>query len=289
MGRNPNPPNLVTAVQTVEKTEAAEPAGAISAAPPLSSSPSSSGVLELSSPQQSVEELRELLENANDMIYTQDLEANFTWVNRAATKTTGYSFEESIKMNMVDIVAPEYHGLADAMRRRRLETGANNPPYEVEIITKDGRRIPVEVSTRFIYRDGKPVGVQGSARDISQRKRAEEAMAESEQRFRALVQNSSDIISILDKDCNFRYLTPANQRHTGYAPEEKFGHNWLEFIHPEDVEKARKALDDLRNSAAEEAGISSPTPPHDGPWRAPSTQVPNAPTVRSTPGLVLNS
>ncbi|HTD23455.1 MAG TPA: PAS domain S-box protein [Terriglobales bacterium] len=289
MGRNPNPPNLVTAVHTVEKTEVAEPAGAISAAPPLSSSPSSSGVLELSTPQQSVEELRELLENANDMIYTQDLEANFTWVNRAATKTTGYSFEESMKMNMVDIVAPEYHGLADAMRRRRLETGANNPPYEVEIITKDGRRIPVEVSTRFIYREGKPVGVQGSARDISERKRAEEAMAESEQRFRALVQNSSDIISILDKNYNFRYLTPANQRHTGYTPDEKFGRNWLEFIHPEDVEKARKALDDLRNSAAEEAVISYRTRHKDGSWRHFETNVQNALNVSAIAGIVLNS
>src|SRR5581483_11159774 len=122
------------------------------------------------------------LENANDMIYTQDLNANFTWINRAAVQITGYSVEEAVKLNMVDIVAPEYHELAHAMRQRSLETGVNNAPYEVEIITKTGQRVPVEVSARYIYRNGKAIGVQGSARDISKRKQAEEAAVQNEQR-----------------------------------------------------------------------------------------------------------
>src|SRR5579859_5776981 len=144
-------------------------------------------------------ELRELLENANDMIYTQDLEGNFTWVNQAVLRITGYSFEEATRMNMADVVPPEFHPVVNKIRADR-KNGLPTPPYEIEIVTKSRRRVPIEVSTRLINKDGVPIGVQGTARDITERRRASEAVAQSEQRFRSLVQNSSDVITILNQD-----------------------------------------------------------------------------------------
>jgi len=290
MGSNPNPPKLQATAQTAGGAEVATPARALSTPAPSAPAVSTqSAVSEPCPPLESAEELRELLENASDIIYTQDLDANFTWVNRVAVQITGYSFEQVVTMNMVDIVAPEYHQLAHAMRLRSLEIGVNNTPYEVEIITRDGRRVPVEVSIRPICRNGKAIGVQGCARDISKRKQAEDAAAQSEQRFRALVQNSSDIITILDKDCNLRYLTPASERHTGFKPEEKFGRNCFEFIHPEDAGKVRNALNEVLKGGVEETVVTYRTRHKDGSWRNFETSVRNALNIPAIAGIVLNS
>jgi PAS domain S-box-containing protein len=285
MDERPNPPKLHAAVETMEKAELEKSGAASTTATPSSSQGVSTGP----APIESADDLRELLENATDMIYIQDLEANFTWVNHAALALTGYTFAEAVRMNMVDIVAPEYQSLARAMRQHRLDTGLNPPAYEIEIVTKDGRRIPVEVNSRYIYRNGKPVGVTGSARDISERRRAEDAATQSEQRFRALVQSSSDIITILDKDLKLHYLTPASERHTGFSAEEKSGRDCFEFIHPEDRAKVRKVLDDISSGAVEETVVWYRTLHKDGSWRSFETNVRNALHIPAIAGIVLNS
>jgi PAS domain S-box-containing protein len=132
---------------------------------------------------------RDLFENANDIIYTHDLEGRITSVNRRAEKIFGYTREEVLGRSAAEWVPPEYHQTMQEALRRKLAGEATPTVYELEIICKDGRRVPVEVSSRLILRDGKPVGVQGIARDISERKRAEQVQRESEERFRQLADN----------------------------------------------------------------------------------------------------
>lgn len=131
--------------------------------------------------QQNEERYRELFENANDLIYTHTLSGNFTSLNRSGEKLTGYSREEAMKMNIVDVLAPEFVDTARQMIARKTDNKSATV-YELEIIAKDGRRVRLEVSTRLIYNDGKPVGVQGVGRDLSERKRSEEALAQQSQR-----------------------------------------------------------------------------------------------------------
>ncbi|HEV7843232.1 MAG TPA: PAS domain S-box protein [Pyrinomonadaceae bacterium] len=136
---------------------------------------------------ESEENLRELFENANDIIYTHDLEGNYASLNKAGERVTGYTREEAMRMNASQVVAPEYLELARTMIARKVVDAHVQTFYELEIITKDGRRVPLEVSTQLVYEDGKPTGVQGIARDITKRKRAEEALRESEERYRELL------------------------------------------------------------------------------------------------------
>src|SRR5690349_22592085 len=128
---------------------------------------------------ESEERYRELFENANDIIYTHDLRGNFTSLNRSGERITGYSREEAVRMNVADVIAPEYLGLAREMIAHKASEKVSTV-YEIDIITKDGRRVRLEVSTRLIFSDGKPVGVQGIARDLTERKHSEEILRESQ-------------------------------------------------------------------------------------------------------------
>jgi PAS domain S-box-containing protein len=122
---------------------------------------------------ESEERYRELFENANDIVYTHDFSGRFTSLNKAGEEISGYSREEALRMNAIDITPPEHRALAREMVQRKIE-GDPITRYEIELTAKDGRRIPVEVSTRVIYEEGKPVGIQGIARDITERRHAEE-------------------------------------------------------------------------------------------------------------------
>jgi PAS domain S-box-containing protein len=131
--------------------------------------------------QENEERYRELFENANDIIYTHDLAGNFTSLNRSGEQLTGYSRAEALQMNIVDVLAPEFISIARQMITQKTDAQGSTI-YELEIITKDGCRVRLEVSTRLILRDGKPIGVQGIGRDLTERKRSEEALAQQAQR-----------------------------------------------------------------------------------------------------------
>lgn len=134
--------------------------------------------------QASEKRYRELFENANDIVFTTDLAGNFTSVNRAGEQLSGYRRDETPTMTFAQVVAPEYLELAGQMLRRKLE-GRGPTTYELEIVTKSGQRVPLELSSRLIYRDGQPVGVQGIARDIRERRRAQEALRRLNERLEA--------------------------------------------------------------------------------------------------------
>jgi diguanylate cyclase (GGDEF)-like protein/PAS domain S-box-containing protein len=118
----------------------------------------------------SEERYRELFENANDIVYTHDLDGRITSMNIAGERASGYSRDELLGRVIHDIVAPEHVERARDAMRRKMNGAAPTTFYELELMAKDGRRIPLELSTRLVYRDGRPVGVQGVARDVTERK-----------------------------------------------------------------------------------------------------------------------
>lgn len=119
---------------------------------------------------------RELFENANDVVFTTDLAGTFTSVNRAGENLTGYGRNEVSSMNFAALVVPEYLPVARRMLRRKLAGEVERTRYEIDVVTRDGRRIPMEVHTSLILQNGRPVGVHGIARDVTERKQAEQAL-----------------------------------------------------------------------------------------------------------------
>ncbi|MGH9966273.1 MAG: CHASE domain-containing protein [Pyrinomonadaceae bacterium] len=130
---------------------------------------------------ESEERYRELVENANDIVFTLDLAGTMTSVNRAVELVTGYSRDELIGMNMSEFLTSESTEVARHMTERKL-SGEERTNYEVDVRTKDGRALTLEISSRLLLARGKVVGVQGVARDITNRRRAEETLRQADQR-----------------------------------------------------------------------------------------------------------
>ena len=148
----------------------------------------------------SEEQYRTLFDRANDLIYTADMQGRYTSVNRAAERLTGYTLEEARGLDWTRLVAPEYHDLTRRMLARKIAREELVTYYEVEIVTKDGRRVPVEINSQLVFdSEGRPTGLQGIARDITERKRAEavtQARAEQEaetEKMRSLGQLSAGV------------------------------------------------------------------------------------------------
>jgi diguanylate cyclase (GGDEF)-like protein/PAS domain S-box-containing protein len=125
---------------------------------------------------------RALIENANDIVYVHDFEGNFKEVNAAAVRVFGYSVDEIRRLNVKDIVDPEWLAIAREHTAARVRGEARDEPYELLTRTKDGTAVWVEVSARVVLDEGVPVGVEGIARDVTRRKHAEEALREQSRR-----------------------------------------------------------------------------------------------------------
>lgn len=124
---------------------------------------------------ESEERYRELFENAKDAIYVHDLDGRYTSVNRAAEKISGFTREEILGKTFSDFVpAEQAQMIRDQLCRKLAEEGETT--YESEVINREGRRIPIEVSSHLIYENGVGIGVQGTVRDITERKRADAAL-----------------------------------------------------------------------------------------------------------------
>jgi PAS domain S-box-containing protein len=123
---------------------------------------------------------REMVENALDGIYTHDLRGRFTAVNKTLCELLGYCREELIGTDIGNVLSPESLERAREMTARKL-AGEQTPHYELAVLTKSGRLIWVEVSSRLMWAKGFPSGVEGIARDITNRKSLEEELRQARQ------------------------------------------------------------------------------------------------------------
>jgi PAS domain S-box-containing protein len=205
---------------------------------------------------ESEERYRDLFENANDIIYTQDLAGNYTSVNLACERITGYTREEALRMNFREAVAPEYLALVERMLASKAGDGAPSA-YELEVVAKGGARVVLEVNSRLVYRDGRPVVVQGIARDVTRRKRAEEELKKRE----AQLAESQRIAQIgsweLDVATGRLSWSDEEFRRFGFEPGEVTPtfEMYAGIVHPDDRERflrlAETAFHDSREFAIE--------------------------------------
>jgi len=164
------------------------------------------------------EKYHTLVDNINDGIYTLDKNGRFTYVNKIIEKRSGMTNKEFCKLHFLDVVTPEY---CEITKRNfeKIMNGENVPIYEVEYPSKDGRGIVAELNTKPIYEGNDVVGLHGISRDITERKKAEEQIRESEGKFRMLSEQSLMGIAII-QDNQFKYMNDAFTRLGSYSNDD---------------------------------------------------------------------
>ncbi|MGI8551058.1 MAG: sensor histidine kinase [Dehalococcoidia bacterium] len=164
---------------------------------------------------------RDLFENANDIVYTLDLAGNLTDLNRKGEEITGYRREELLGKPIAAIVVPENRQPMQQMLERKV-AGEPRTTYELRLAARDGRTKTLEVSSRLLYRDGQPVGIHGIARDLSERKRAEEALRLSRDQLQAILGSVADGVMVQTADGKLLYANDAAADLCGFASATDF-------------------------------------------------------------------
>ena len=189
----------------------------------------------------SEQKFRSLVEYALEIIFILDLQGNILFSNAAAARALGVDTPEELTgRNAMEFLAPESR--KDAIRDfEEVAQGHDAYLARYKVITAKGTEIYVESIGKVITYEGKPANLV-SLRDVTARIRAEEAVRQNETRFSALIQNSSDIIRVLDRDGKITYESDSAERILGYPRGSLIGKDPMDYIHPDDLEFVRQDL-----------------------------------------------
>jgi PAS domain S-box-containing protein len=167
---------------------------------------------------ESEERYRKIANCIPDLVWIMDLSGHYTYANSAVERTHGWTVEEFLQLTYWDVVSARQAAIDAALLEEGLAI-ASSPHYdrnrsrtfESEDVRKDGSTFWAEVTTAFLWSsDGKPHSLIGISRDITERRRAQEALRESEEKYRTLFENASDAIFLMCEDrffdCNVRTL-----------------------------------------------------------------------------------
>lgn len=210
----------------------------------------------------------------------------FLDVNIAAVENYGYSRDEFLEMKISDIRPEEdIEGVSNIVRHN-----AKTGKFFKNIfrhLKKNGELIFVEIESNVIRFKGMPARLV-LAQDITDKLIAEQRLELSEKRFKALVQEGSDLIAIVDLELNYKYVSPTSLRVLGIDPITFLGKNALQYIHPDDV---NKVIEDAGELNTKHQVLFSPFRFRDqnGEWRWIETRATNLSDDPSVQGIVCNS
>jgi two-component system, cell cycle sensor histidine kinase and response regulator CckA len=233
-----------------------------------------------------------ILDSALDAIVTFDHEGRiFEW-NRAAEHIFGLRRVQVLGRELAEVVFP--HTDRDRFREslaRFLERGDSDLiGRRVELIghRSDGGSFPIEMSVNRVPMDGPPI-FTGFLRDITERKQFEETLRQSEEHFRSLIENSSDVIAIVKDQGRFSYLSHTIQRILNYRPEDLIGRSVFEIIHPDDGTAVKAALERAVSQPAKASAVQFRCRHANGTWRTLEAIGTRRLDPSGQPGIVVNA
>src|SRR5664280_1501158 len=191
----------------------------------------------------SEEKYRNILENIEESYYEVDLTGNFTFFNDSMYKIMGYTREELMGMNNRGYTNKENAEKLFQAFNEVYRTGKPGRVVDYEIIRKDGANRYVGTSIS-LHKDssGKPIGFGGVIRDTTERKRAEETLRQSEEKYRTILENIEDGYYEVDLTGEFTFFNDSACRIFGYSQEEMMGINNRQYTDDENLKKAFSAF-----------------------------------------------
>lgn len=193
----------------------------------------------------SEERYRILFENISDAVFVNEFTddgrpGRFLEVNEIACKRLGYTREELLNMSSSDIDTPASYGNVPEVMEKLL--AEKHIVWEGVHLAKNGLKIPVEISNHLLSLEGKPV-LLAMVRDISDRKKTEDLLRKSEEKYRKIFENVQDIFYQADMDGRIVEISPSIERYSGYKPEELIGIKAEDvYLNPSDRDELMKIL-----------------------------------------------
>ncbi|NLO90591.1 MAG: PAS domain S-box protein [Elusimicrobia bacterium] len=202
----------------------------------------------------SEQRFRDIAENTGECVWEIDTAGMCTYVNPLSLEIMGYQPSEVLGRSILDFMSPVHRPEVEALLAALMAAPKPVRALTVNARHRDGREIMLECNAVPMRGpDGKLLGYRGVHRDITQRHRAEQALRESEQRFRDIAENTGECIWEMDARGVCSYINSLSLEMFGYSPSEIIGRNTLEFFSPGGKEAAAGILAQL---------VSDPRPRH---------------------------
>jgi len=185
----------------------------------------------------SAEELQDIIDSIKDGIVLLDLTGKVIAINRSVTEASGYAEKDIVgkRLTLLKMFPPK--SLATMFTAfTRVISGQQPPPYEVEVYTRTGEKLFVEIHGSLWKKGGAKAGVVAALRDVTERKQLEASLLRERDTFVTILRNALYGVVLLDRDGKHVFVNPAFTAITGYTLEDiSTGRDWMHKAYPDEA------------------------------------------------------
>jgi PAS domain S-box-containing protein len=190
---------------------------------------------------ESAEKYRSLVENIRDVIYELDSQGMVLYISPSVRDLLEYDSAEIVGKNFIELAYKDDQ-ISLAEWFSELCKGKESPS-EYRVSSKSGEIKWTRTNTRPIMEEGQFKGARGIIIDVTAQRRAEEALRKSEVKYRWMLDNMADVITVMDMNLRFTYVSPSIIRMRGFTPEEALAQTFEQVMTPESLHISAKVFD----------------------------------------------
>jgi PAS domain S-box-containing protein/putative nucleotidyltransferase with HDIG domain len=189
--------------------------------------------------------LRDIIEHSTNLLYSHTAGHMLTYLSPQTREYLDCEPEEALVRWTEFVTDHPVNKEGFLQTQRAIDTGVRQPPYELELIGKKGRKIWVEVSESPVVRDGKTVAVVGALTDITARRKAEKALQESEEKYRTILDSIEEGYLEMDLSGSFTFFSSPLQKITGYPKDELLGMKNRALHTPDTAKRVHQTFNEI--------------------------------------------